>query len=211
MLKLKLSNTLATWCEELTHWKRSWCWERLRAGGEGDDRGWDGWMASLTQRTWVWASTRTVPGEGQGSLVCCSPWGCKEFDTIERLNYNKVCHSFSFKEQVSFNFVTAVTVCSGFVTEEGKICHCFHFLPIYLPWNDGTGSHDFNLLSFKPAFSLSSFTFIRTLSDSLVPLHFLPLGGIIYISGVVDISPGNLDSSLFHPAQNFAWCIICRN
>ena len=40
------SNTVATWCKELTHWKRPWCWERLKAGGEGDDRGWDGWMAS---------------------------------------------------------------------------------------------------------------------------------------------------------------------
>ena len=47
------SNTLAPWCEELTHWKRSWCWERLKAEGEGDDRGWDGWMASPTQWTWV--------------------------------------------------------------------------------------------------------------------------------------------------------------
>ena len=51
------SNTLATWWEELTHWKRFWCWERLKAGGEGDDRGWDGWMASLTQWTWVWAKS----------------------------------------------------------------------------------------------------------------------------------------------------------
>ena len=50
------SNTLATWCEELTHWKRPWCWERLKARGEGD-RGWDGWMASLTQWTWVWANS----------------------------------------------------------------------------------------------------------------------------------------------------------
>ena len=50
------SNTLATWCEELTHWKRPWCWERLKAGGEGDDRGWAAWMASLTRWTWVWAS-----------------------------------------------------------------------------------------------------------------------------------------------------------
>ena len=50
-------NTLATWCEELTHWKRPWCWERLKAGGEGDDRGWDGWIASLTGLTWVWASS----------------------------------------------------------------------------------------------------------------------------------------------------------
>ena len=52
------SNTLATWCEELTHLKRPWCWERLRAGGEGVGRGWDGWMASLTQRTWIWANSR---------------------------------------------------------------------------------------------------------------------------------------------------------
>ena len=53
------SNSLATWCEQLTHWKRPWCWERLKAGGEGDDRGWDGCMASLTQWTWVWASSRS--------------------------------------------------------------------------------------------------------------------------------------------------------
>ena len=52
MLKLN-SNTLATWCEELTHLKRPWCWERLKRGGEGGDRGWDGWMASLTQWKWV--------------------------------------------------------------------------------------------------------------------------------------------------------------
>ena len=53
------SNTLATWCKELTHWKRPWCWERLKAGGEGDDRRWDSWMASLTQWTWVWVSSRS--------------------------------------------------------------------------------------------------------------------------------------------------------
>ena len=40
------SSTLTTWCIELTHWKRLWCWERLKVGGEGDNRGWDGWMAS---------------------------------------------------------------------------------------------------------------------------------------------------------------------
>ena len=56
MLKLNL-NTLATWCEELTHFKRLWCWERLRAGGEGDNREWNGWMASSTQWTWVWVNS----------------------------------------------------------------------------------------------------------------------------------------------------------
>ena len=53
------SNTLATWCEELTHWKRPWCWERLRAGGEGDDRGWDGWMTLVIQWTCVWVNSGT--------------------------------------------------------------------------------------------------------------------------------------------------------
>ena len=52
-----ISNTLATWCKELTHLKRPWCWERLRAGAEGDDRGWDGWMVSSTQWTWVWVDS----------------------------------------------------------------------------------------------------------------------------------------------------------
>ena len=51
------SNTLATWCKELTHRKRPWCWERLRAGRKGDDRGWDGWMALLTRWTWVWVDS----------------------------------------------------------------------------------------------------------------------------------------------------------
>ena len=77
------SNTLATWCEELTHLKRSWCWERLRAGGEGDDREWDGWTP--TQWTWVWVDSEV--GDGQGGLMCCSPWACKESDTTEWLNW----------------------------------------------------------------------------------------------------------------------------
>ena len=51
------SNTLATWCKELIHWKRPWGWEGLKAGGEGDDRGWDGWMASLIQWTWIFVNS----------------------------------------------------------------------------------------------------------------------------------------------------------
>ena len=56
MLKLKCQY-FGTWWEELTHWKRPWCWERLKAGGERDDRGWDGWMGSPTRRTWVWTNS----------------------------------------------------------------------------------------------------------------------------------------------------------
>ena len=56
MLKLKL-NTLAIWCEELTHLKRPWCCEWLKVGGEGEDRRWDGWMTLPTQWTWVCVSS----------------------------------------------------------------------------------------------------------------------------------------------------------
>ena len=67
MLKLKLqasapsseaeAEALATWFKKPTNWKRAWCWERLREGGEGGNRGWNGWMASQTQWTWVWANS----------------------------------------------------------------------------------------------------------------------------------------------------------
>ena len=56
MLKLKLQY-FGHLIEELTHWKRPWFWEGLGARGEGDDRGWDGWMASLTRWTWVWVNS----------------------------------------------------------------------------------------------------------------------------------------------------------
>ena len=62
------SNTLATWCKELTHWKRPWCWERLKAG-EGDDRGWDGWMASSTQWTWVWVNSGSWRWTGRPGML----------------------------------------------------------------------------------------------------------------------------------------------
>ena len=85
------SNTLATWWEELTYWKRPWCWERLKAGGEGDNRRWDGWMASSTQRTWVWHEFEQAPGvgDGEGGLVCCSPWDHKKLDMTERWNWTE--------------------------------------------------------------------------------------------------------------------------
>ena len=72
MLKLK-SNTLATWCEELIHLKRPWCWERFKVGGEGDDRGLGGWMAPPTQWTWVWVNSESwwCAGSQHGSS---HPW-----------------------------------------------------------------------------------------------------------------------------------------
>jgi len=63
------SNTLATWCKELTPLKRPWCWERLKAGGEGDDTGWDGWMASSTQWTWVWVNSGSLWWTGRPRVL----------------------------------------------------------------------------------------------------------------------------------------------
>ena len=68
ILKLRIQS-LATWCEELTHCKRHWCWEKLKAGGEGDDRGWDDGMASLTQWTWVWANARNWWWTGKPGML----------------------------------------------------------------------------------------------------------------------------------------------
>ena len=78
------SNTLATWCKELTQWKRPWCWERLKVGREGDDRGWDDWMASLTQWTWVWVSFWSWWWAGK-------PWGCRvRHDWATKLNWTEL-------------------------------------------------------------------------------------------------------------------------
>ena len=86
MLKLKF-NTLATWWIELTHWKRPWYWERLKAAGEGDNRKWDGWMASLIQWAWVWASSGSWWWTGK--LCVLQSMGRKESDTTKGLNNNK--------------------------------------------------------------------------------------------------------------------------
>ena len=70
-----------TWCKELTHWKRPWCWAKLKAGVEGDERGWDGWVASLTQWTCIWASSFNF----MAAVIICSDFGDPQ---------NKVSHLF---------------------------------------------------------------------------------------------------------------------
>ena len=87
MLKLQYLGHLMRRTDSLEkgHWKRPWCWERLKVGGERDDRGWDGWWHyQLNGHEFEEA---LGVGDGQGSLVCCRPWGCKELDTIEQLNW----------------------------------------------------------------------------------------------------------------------------
>ena len=86
------SNTLATWCEELIHWKRPWCWERLKAGGEGDERGWDGQMASPTRWTWVWTNSGSWWWTGKPGMLQSMGWQRVRHDWATELN---VFHSHS--------------------------------------------------------------------------------------------------------------------
>ena len=81
MLKLKLQY-LATWWEEVTHLKRPWCWERLKAGGEGNDREWDDWMTSPTQWRWVWVDS--------GSWWWTGRPGMLQFMGSQRVGHNWV-------------------------------------------------------------------------------------------------------------------------
>ena len=86
------SNTLAIWCKELTYWKSPWCWERLKAGGEGNDSGWDSWDG-------INDSMDMSLSKLQGGLVGCSPWGHKECDMTEQLNCpkGKCCQEWQFR------------------------------------------------------------------------------------------------------------------
>ena len=80
----------------LTHFKRPWCWERLKANGTGGGRGCDVWMASRTQWRWVWVNSGRWWWTGK--QACCSPWGRKESDTTEQLNwteFSKLTHNIT--------------------------------------------------------------------------------------------------------------------
>ena len=94
------SITLATWCEELTHWKRLWCWEGLGAGGEGDVRGWDDWMASLTRWRRVWVNSRSWWWTGRPGVLqfmglqrVGHDWATELNWTVPEMSSSKYCFS----------------------------------------------------------------------------------------------------------------------
>ena len=125
-------STLATWCKQLTHWKRPWCWGRLKAKGEEGNRGWDGWMPSPTQWTWIWVNSGSW--WWTGSLVCCSPCGHKESDmkcdwtelNWTELNWMKQkIDGFFFSNSLAFSMIQQMLVVSQ--KSEIKLIQQFHF------------------------------------------------------------------------------------
>ena len=113
------SNTLATLFEELTHLKRVWCWEWWKAGGEGDDRGWDDWMASLTGWTWVWVNSRSwwwtgKPGilQSMGSQRVGHDWATELNSIITRLTWVALpgrAHGFIELDKAVVHVITLVS------------------------------------------------------------------------------------------------------
>ena len=85
------SHTLATWYEEPTRWKWPWCWERLKVGGEGYDRGWSGWMASPTQWTWVWVNSGSWWWVGRPGVLQSVGSQRVGHDWVTKLNWTE-CH-----------------------------------------------------------------------------------------------------------------------
>ena len=94
MLKLTLQYFVATWCEELTHWKRPWCWEGLKAGGEGGDRGWDGWMALPTQWTWIWVDSGSWWWTGRPGVLWFMGLQRVGHDLATKLHWTECCGIF---------------------------------------------------------------------------------------------------------------------
>ena len=80
------SNSVATSCKKPTHWKRPWCWKRLKAGGEGDDIGWDGWMAPPTQWSWDWANS-------------WNQWSTQKPGTLQSMGLQRIRHNLATEQQ----------------------------------------------------------------------------------------------------------------
>ena len=96
-------NTLATSCEELTHWKRPWFWEGLGAGGEGDSRGWEGWMASPTRRAWVWVNSGSLWWTGRPGVLWFIGSQRVGYDWVTELNWS-IIHSTAITHDWSYCF-----------------------------------------------------------------------------------------------------------
>ena len=88
------TETLMLWPPDAKSWLiwKDWCWERLRAEGAGDSKGWDSWMASSTR--WTWVGWTLGVGDGKWGLACWGSWDCKESDTTERLNWTELYCTF---------------------------------------------------------------------------------------------------------------------
>ena len=126
------SNTLATSCEELTHWKRPWCWKGLGAGGEGDDRGCDGWMASPTRWAWVWVNSGSWWQTGRPGML--------RFMGLQRVGHDWATilnTSLFFKSDMCFADIFSSVACFHFLNIVFCRAEVFNFALMKLNLMDG--------------------------------------------------------------------------
>ena len=127
------SNTLATWYEEPTHWKRPQCWERLKVGGEGDDRGWDSWMASPTRWTWVWASSGSWWWIGKPGMLQSMRLQRVRYDWVTELNWKgKFLNIFLNPQTIWTNYHMAFLHSLSYLIKKKRFSHeryCLKLLP----------------------------------------------------------------------------------
>ena len=126
------SNTLATWCKELTHLKRCWYWERLKVGGEGDDRGWDGWMASPTQWTWIWV--------GSGSWWWTGRPGMLQFIGLQRFQHDWVTE-LNWTDTTAILYAYLHMPLWYLTSHEADICGCFFHEMLFIISSGNLSSH----------------------------------------------------------------------
>ena len=122
---------MATSYEELTQWKRLWCWEGLGAGGKGDDRGWDGWMASPTQWTWVWVNSGRWWWTGRPGVLQFMGSQRVRQDWATELNWTETFRIAMFSQWIGYfsimewSYLSLVIYFSGFpCSSVGKECAC---------------------------------------------------------------------------------------
>ena len=135
-------------CESWTikkaeHWRidafELWSWRRLLRVS---------WTARRSKQSILKEISPEYSLEGLMLKLQYFSYLMRRTDSLEKtLMLGKIGHSFSSKEQASFNFMAAVTICSDFGAPQNKISHCFLFFPIYLPWSNGAGCHDLSFLN----------------------------------------------------------------
>jgi len=133
---------------ELTHWKRPWCWERLKAGGEVDHRGWDGWMASLTRWTWVWVNSGSWWWTGRPGVLQSMESQRVGHDWATELNcyiytYHLMLFSFNSKTHDMILNLTQKTQKWNIFLQKIQVKYFFHAFLLY--WN----SLIFNIVSIE--------------------------------------------------------------
>ena len=134
------SNTLVTWCKELTHWKRSWCWERLRAGGKGDNRGQDVWVASPTQWTWVWVDSGSWWWTGRPGVLRFVGSQKVGHDWVTELNFFKMTVIISLYPDKSYEIWVNKILTTKFTSKKiwSPLHGQFRSLGLLLPSFNGT-------------------------------------------------------------------------